>query len=103
MGLDFVGQGAAETDGNIITTTIDKVVNWGRKNSLWPMPFGTACCAIEMMATLASKFDLSRFGSEAIRFSPRQSDLLIVSGRISIKMMPVLKRIYDQMPDPRSG
>ena len=69
MGLDFVGQGAAETDGNIITTTIDKVVNWGRKNSLWPMPFGTACCAIEMMATLASKFDLSRFGSEAIRFS----------------------------------
>ena len=101
MGLDFVGQGAGETDGNIITTTIDKVVNWGRKNSLWPMPFGTACCAIEMMATLASKFDLSRFGSEAIRFSPRQSDLLIVSGRISIKMMPVLKRIYDQMPDPK--
>ena len=83
--------------------TIDKVVNWGRKNSLWPMPFGTACCAIEMMATLASKFDLSRFGSEAIRFSPRQSDLLIVSGRISIKMMPVLKRIYDQMPDPKWG
>ena len=65
------------------------------------MPFGTACCAIEMMATLASKFDLSRFGAEAIRFSPRQSDLLIVSGRISIKMMPVLKKIYDQMPDPK--
>ena len=99
MGLDFGPSG--EQDGNIITTTIDKVVNWGRKNSLWPMPFGTACCAIEMMATLASKFDLSRFGSEAIRFSPRQSDLLIVSGRISIKMMPVLKRIYDQMPDPK--
>jgi NADH-quinone oxidoreductase subunit B len=86
---------------NIFTTTIDKIVNWGRKNSLWPMPFGTACCAIEMMATLASKFDLSRFGAEAIRFSPRQSDLLIVSGRISIKMMPVLKKIYDQMPDPK--
>jgi NADH-quinone oxidoreductase subunit B len=86
---------------NIFTTTIDKFVNWGRKNSLWPMPFGTACCAIEMMATLASKFDLSRFGAEAIRFSPRQSDLLIVSGRISIKMMPVLKKIYDQMPDPK--
>jgi NADH-quinone oxidoreductase subunit B len=86
---------------NILTTTIDKFVNWGRKNSLWPMPFGTACCAIEMMATLASKFDLSRFGAEAIRFSPRQSDLLIVSGRISIKMMPVLKKIYDQMPDPK--
>ena len=86
---------------NILTTTVDKLVNWGRKNSLWPMPFGTACCAIEMMATLASKFDLARFGAEAIRFSPRQSDLLIVSGRISIKMMPVLKKIYDQMPDPK--
>jgi NADH-quinone oxidoreductase subunit B len=86
---------------SILTTTVDKFVNWGRKNSLWPMPFGTACCAIEMMATLASKFDLSRFGAEAIRFSPRQSDLLIVSGRVSIKMMPVLKKIYDQMPDPK--
>ena len=95
MGLE------SQLGDNIITTTIDKFVNWGRKNSLWPMPFGTACCAIEMMATLASKFDLSRFGAEAIRFSPRQSDLLIVSGRISIKMMPVLKKIYDQMPDPK--
>ena len=95
MGLE------SQLGDNILTTTIDKLVNWGRKNSLWPMPFGTACCAIEMMATLASKFDLSRFGAEAIRFSPRQSDLLIVSGRISIKMMPVLKKIYDQMPDPK--
>ncbi len=95
MGLE------SQLGDNIFTTTIDKIVNWGRKNSLWPMPFGTACCAIEMMATLASKFDLSRFGAEAIRFSPRQSDLLIVSGRISIKMMPVLKKIYDQMPDPK--
>jgi NADH-quinone oxidoreductase subunit B len=86
---------------NVITTTLSKMINWARKSSLWPMPFGTACCAIEMMATLASKFDLSRFGAEAIRFSPRQSDLLIVSGRISIKMMPVLKKIYDQMPDPK--
>ncbi|MCZ6679441.1 MAG: NADH-quinone oxidoreductase subunit B [Candidatus Poribacteria bacterium] len=86
---------------NIFTTTVDKFVNWGRKNSLWPMPFGTACCAIEMMAALASKFDLSRFGAEVIRFSPRQSDLLIVSGRISLKMMPVLKKIYDQMPEPK--
>ena len=86
---------------SFITTTIDKIVNWGRKNSLWPMPFGTACCAIEMMATLATKFDLSRFGAEVIRFSPRQSDLMIVSGRISLKMMPVLKKIYDQMPDPK--
>lgn len=95
MGLE------SQLGDNILTTTIDKFVNWGRKNSLWPMPFGTACCAIEMMATLASKFDLSRFGAEAIRFSPRQSDLLIVSGRISIKMMPVLKKIYDQMPEPK--
>ena len=67
---------------SFITTTVDKVVNWGRKKSLRPMTFGTACCAIEMMATLATKFDLSRFGAEAIRFSPRQSDLMIVSGRI---------------------
>jgi NADH-quinone oxidoreductase subunit B len=65
------------------------------------LPFGTACCAIELMATLASRFDLARFGAEAIRFSPRQSDLLIVSGRVSIKMMPVLKKIYDQMPEPK--
>ena len=86
---------------NFLTTTVNKVVNWGRRNSLWPMPFGTACCAIEMMATLAAKFDLSRFGAEVIRFSPRQSDLLIVAGRISLKMMPVLKKIYDQMPEPK--
>ena len=77
------------------------MINWARKSSLWPMPFGTACCAIEMMATLSGRFDLARFGAEAVRFSPRQSDLLIVSGRIAIKMMPVLKKIYDQMPNPR--
>ncbi|MDA1190192.1 MAG: NADH-quinone oxidoreductase subunit NuoB [Candidatus Poribacteria bacterium] len=86
---------------DFVTTRIDKFINWSRSNSLWPMPFGTACCAIEMMATLATKYDLARFGAEAIRFSPRQSDLMIVSGRISIKMMPVLKRIYEQMPDPK--
>ena len=86
---------------NVMTTEVDAVVGWARKNSLWPMPFGTACCAIELMATLASRFDLARFGAEAIRFSPRQSDLLIVSGRVSIKMMPVLKKIYDQMPEPK--
>ena len=84
-----------------ITTTVKALLNWGRKNSLWPMPFGTACCAIEMMATLSSRYDLSRFGAEVIRFSPRQSDLMIVSGRISIKMMPVLMRIYNQMPEPK--
>ncbi|HCR18456.1 MAG TPA: NADH-quinone oxidoreductase subunit B, partial [Candidatus Latescibacteria bacterium] len=86
---------------NAITTTLDRMINWARKSSLWPMPFGTACCAIEMMATLSGRFDMARFGAEAVRFSPRQSDLLIVSGRISIKMMPVLKKIYDQMPDPK--
>ncbi|MBI2951868.1 NADH-quinone oxidoreductase subunit B [bacterium] len=84
-----------------LTSRVDHLINWARKNSLWPMPFGTACCAIEMMATLAGRFDMARFGAEAIRFSPRQSDLMIVSGRISIKMMPVLKKIYDQMPDPK--
>ncbi|MDH4129436.1 MAG: NADH-quinone oxidoreductase subunit B [Spirochaetota bacterium] len=87
--------------GGFVTTKLDKVVNWARKNSLWPMPFGVACCAIEMMAALCSRFDMSRFGAEVIRFSPRQSDLLLVSGRISIKMMPVLTKIYEQMPEPK--
>jgi len=85
----------------VIATTLEGAVNWARKNSLWPMPFGTACCAIEMMAALSSRFDLARFGSEVIRFSPRQADLLIVSGRISIKMMPVLLKIWEQMPEPK--
>ena len=84
-----------------ITTTLDKVVNWGRRWSLYPMPFGTACCGIEMMATLASRYDLARYGAEAIRFSPRQCDLLIVAGTITHKMAPVLKRIYDQMSEPK--
>ena len=86
---------------NILTTSIDKFVNWSRKNSLWPMPFGTACCAIELMATLGPKYDLARFGAEAIRFSPRQSDLMIVAGRVSIKMMPILQKIYRQMSEPK--
>jgi NADH-quinone oxidoreductase subunit B len=95
----------SEQKSDYITTklasVVDKIKKWGRKNSLWPMPFGTACCAIELMATLSSRYDLSRFGAEVIRFSPRQSDLLIVSGRISLKMMPVLMKIYQQMPDPK--
>ncbi|MDP6340233.1 MAG: NADH-quinone oxidoreductase subunit B family protein [Candidatus Marinimicrobia bacterium] len=86
---------------NVLTTTLESAINWGRKNSLWPMPFGTACCGIEFMAVLAARTDIARFGAEAIRFSPRQSDLLIVAGRISIKMMPVLIRIYEQMPEPK--
>jgi len=86
---------------SVWTTRLDAIVNWCRKNSLWPMPFGTACCAIELMAALASRFDLARFGAEAIRFSPRQSDLMIVGGRVAVKMMPVLQKIYEQMPEPK--
>jgi NADH-quinone oxidoreductase subunit B len=85
----------------VVLTTLEKAVNWGRANSLWPMPFGTACCAIELMAALSSRYDLARFGSEVIRFSPRQADLLIVSGRIALKMMPVLTTIWEQMPEPK--
>jgi len=85
----------------ILTTTVERVVNWGRKNSLWPMPFGTACCAIEFMAALSSRYDMARLGAEVIRFSPRQADLMIVSGRISLKMMPVLAKIWEQMPLPK--
>ncbi len=80
---------------------LGKIGNWGRANSLWPMPFGTACCAIELMAAAAPRYDLARFGAEVMRFSPRQSDLLIVAGRISLKMMPVLLKIYQQMPEPK--
>ena len=86
---------------DVITTRLGFAINWARSNSLWPMSFGTACCGIEMMATFMSKYDASRFGSEVLKFSPRQSDLLIVSGRISLKMMPVLHRIWEQMPEPK--
>jgi len=85
----------------IITTTISKVADWGRKSSLWPALFGLACCAIEMMAASASRFDLARFGSEVFRASPRQADLMIVSGRVCQKMAPVVRQIYDQMPEPK--
>jgi len=86
---------------NVFTTKFNALINWARKNSLWPLTFGTACCGIELMATLASRYDLARFGAEVMRFSPRQSDLLIVSGRIVLKMVPVLKLIYRQMPEPK--
>jgi NADH-quinone oxidoreductase subunit B len=85
----------------VITTTLEQAVNWGRKYSMWPMTFGLACCAIEMMASGASRFDISRFGAEVFRGSPRQSDLMIVSGRVSNKMTPVVKRLYEQMPYPK--
>ncbi|MBI4178622.1 NADH-quinone oxidoreductase subunit B [bacterium] len=86
---------------NFVTARLADVVNWARKSSLWPFPFGTACCGIEMMSTLASRYDMARFGAEAVRFSPRQADLLIVAGTICNKMAPVLKRIYDQMSQPK--
>lgn len=84
-----------------LTTRLDALVNWSRENSLWPMPFGTACCAIEMMATAASRYDLARFGMERMSFSPRQADMLICAGRVSYKMAPVLRRIWEQMPQPK--
>lgn len=86
---------------NFITTKITEVLNWARKYSLWPMPFGTACCAIEFMGAVSSRYDISRFGAELVRFSPRQSDLLLVMGTISYKQAPILKRIYEQMGDPK--
>ena len=84
-----------------VTTTIDAVVGWGRKNSLWPFTFGTACCAIEFMALAGSKYDIARFGAEFIRFSPRHSDLLVVAGTITYKQAPILRRIWEQMMEPR--
>jgi NADH-quinone oxidoreductase subunit B len=93
--------GTAETPENTFITRRDSVVNWCRKYSLWPMPFATACCGIELMAVGASRFDIARFGAEVMRFSPRQCDLLIVAGRVAMKMMPVLQRIWLQMPEPK--
>ncbi|MBK7404261.1 MAG: NADH-quinone oxidoreductase subunit B [Phycisphaerales bacterium] len=84
-----------------LTTQLQRVINWARRSSLWPMPFATACCGIELMATACSRYDLARFGAEVMRFSPRQSDLLIVAGRIGVKMLPVLQRMYEQMTEPK--
>lgn len=91
----------AEVERGLLLTSLDKMVNWARRSSIWPATFGLACCAIEMMATGASRFDLARFGAEVFRASPRQADLMIVAGRVSRKMAPVLRKIYDQMPDPK--
>lgn len=96
MGIEV----ALPTDA-ILTTQLQRVVNWSRRSSLWPMPFATACCGIELMATASSRYDLARFGAEVMRFSPRQSDLLIVAGRVSAKMLPVLQRIYEQITEPK--
>lgn len=86
---------------NVITTSVDYVFNWARKSSLWPMSFGLACCAMEMIASTTARFDIARFGAEVFRGSPRQSDLMIVAGTVTLKMGPVLKRLYDQMPEPK--
>jgi len=91
----------SKIEGNVIFTRLDAAINWMRSNSLWPMPMGLACCAIELMATGASRFDISRFGAEVMRFSPRQSDVMIVAGTVTYKMALAVKRIYDQMPEPK--
>ena len=91
----------SKIEGNIIFTQVDAAINWMRKNSLWPMPMGLACCAIELMATASSRFDISRFGAEVMRFSPRQAYVMIVSGTVTYKMALAVKRIWDQMPEPK--
>jgi len=89
------------TQDGFLTTRLDEVINWARKNSLWPMPMGISCCAIEMMATASPRFDISRFGSEVMRFTPRQCDIMIVAGTVTYKMAKVVRKIYDQMPEPK--
>jgi len=91
----------SKIEGNVIFTRLDTAINWMRKNSLWPMPMGLACCAIELMATGAARFDIARFGAEVMRFSPRQSDVMIVAGTVTYKMALAVKRIYDQMCEPK--
>ena len=91
----------SKIEGNIIFTQLDTAINWMRKNSLWPMPMGLACCAIELMAAGASRFDIARFGAEVMRFSPRQSDVMVVAGTVTYKMALAVKRIWDQMPEPK--
>lgn len=98
MGLGF--EQAIEKDG-FFTTSIDQIIKWGQKNALWPMPLGISCCAIEMMAMGASRHDVARFGSEVMRMTPRQADILLVAGTVTYKMAHVVRRIYDQMPDPK--
>ena len=91
----------SKIEGDVVVTRLDAALNWCRKNSLWPMPMGLACCAIELMGTGASRYDISRFGAEVMRFSPRQSDVMIVAGTVTYKMALAVKRIYDQMAEPK--
>jgi NADH-quinone oxidoreductase subunit B len=93
--------GEPDFGDSLLFTTVDKAINWARKNSIWPMTFGLACCAIEMMSMSASRFDIARFGAEVFRGSPRQSDLMIIAGRVSNKMAPVIRQLYQQMPEPK--
>src|SRR6202000_3206949 len=95
--------GDTQRAGSVVVTTLDTLLNQARANSLWPLTFGLACCAIEMMSSAAARFDLARFGSEAFRATPRQADVMIIAGRLSKKMAPVLRQIYDQMPGPTGG
>ncbi len=98
---ESVTNAAAAASEGIVLTTLDRAVNWARKNSIWPMSFGLACCAIEMMSMSASRFDIARFGAEVFRGSPRQSDLIIIAGRVANKMAPVIRQLYQQMPEPK--
>ncbi len=91
----------SKIEGDVVLTTIDSAINWMRKNSIWPMPMGLACCAIELMAASCARFDIARFGAEVMRFSPRQADLMVVAGTVTYKMAYAVKRIYDQMPEPK--
>ena len=91
----------SKIEGNVIFTRLEAAMNWARKNSLWPMPMGLACCAIELMATASARYDISRFGAEVMRFSPRQCDVMIVAGTVTYKMALAVKRIYEQMPEPK--
>ncbi len=100
-GVPFPGQVHPTATGGILVTAIDDVINWARSNSLWPLVFGTSCCAIEMMSTASAKYDWSRFGFEVARATPRQADVIIIAGTIVNKMAPVLRRLYDQMADPK--
>ncbi len=86
---------------NVLTASVDGIINWARKSALWPLTFGLACCAIEMIVTTTSRFDMARFGAEVYRATPRQADLMIVAGTVTLKMAPIIKRLYDQMPDPK--